>query len=124
MKTYFVYIMTNRTKTLYTGVTNNLARRVLEHRAAQTPGFTAKYRLTSLVYYETTSDISAAISREKQIKGWLRRRKIELIESMNPYWFDLSDVLVGSSSLTEPVPSLRSGRQEAPPASLRMSGSH
>ena len=111
MKTYFVYIMTNNSRTLYTGVTNDLARRVLQHKAAAIPGFTSKYRLTSLVYYEDTSDVLTAIAREKQIKGWLRRRKIDLIESMNPYWFDLSDVLVGTSSLEQPDPSLRSGRQ-------------
>jgi putative endonuclease len=109
MNTYFVYIMTNHSKTLYTGVTNDLTRRVLEHKAGTIPGFTSKYRLTSLVYHEDTSDVLTAIAREKQTKGWLRRKKIDLIESMNPYWFDLSDAIVETSSMTQPDPSLRSG---------------
>ena len=89
-KSYFVYIMTNRSKTLYTGVTNNLERRVQQHKLKQIPGFTAKYNITHLVYYEETGDILAAIAREKTIKGWLRAKKIALIESVNPRWQDLS----------------------------------
>ena len=83
--------MTNRSGTLYTGVTNNLDRRVYEHKQKEAEGFTKRYNLTRLVYYEVTSDVQAAIAREKQIKGWLRKRKIALIESMNPRWRDLSE---------------------------------
>ncbi len=90
MKTYSVYIMTNKSGTLYTGVTNNLERRVLEHKRKLIPGFTAWYNLDRLAYFEDYNDIRAAIAREKQIKGWLRRKKIALIESTNPGWKDLS----------------------------------
>jgi putative endonuclease len=87
---YWVYIATNGSKTLYTGVTNDLIRRMNEHRNSIKPGFTAKYRIDRLVYFETTSDVRAAIAREKQIKGWRRERKITLIEVANPKWADLS----------------------------------
>lgn len=90
MKTYFVYIMTNHSGTLYTGMTNNLERRVYEHKHKLIPGFTSKYNITKLVYYEEGNDVNAALAREKQIKGWLRAKKIELIESKNPEWKDLS----------------------------------
>ncbi len=83
--------MTNRSKTLYTGVTNDLMRRVYEHKNKMIDGFTKKYNITKLVYYEETDDVQAAIEREKQIKGWLRRKKIALIESINPEWKDLSE---------------------------------
>ncbi|MCG2770870.1 MAG: GIY-YIG nuclease family protein [Desulfobacterales bacterium] len=88
---YFVYIMTNKSGTLYTGVTNNLERRIYEHKHHLVKGFTSKYKIGKLVYFEETNDINAAISREKQIKGWLRKKKIALIESMNPGWKDLSE---------------------------------
>jgi putative endonuclease len=91
MDQYYVYIMANRSETLYTGVTSNLERRVYEHKHKLVDGFTKKYNLTRLVYYEITDDVRSAIAREKQIKGWLRRTKIVLIESMNPQWRDLSD---------------------------------
>ena len=87
---YYVYIMTNRSRTLYTGVTNNLERRVYEHKQKLVPGFTSKYNITQLVYYETCADVREAIAREKQIKGWLRAKKIALVESINPEWKDLS----------------------------------
>ena len=90
MKQYYVYIMTNRSGTLYIGVTNDLARRAHEHKNKLIPGFTAKYNITKLVYFETTTDVRTAIAREKQIKGWLRAKKIALIESVNPNWDDLS----------------------------------
>ncbi len=90
MKHYYVYIMSNRSRTVYTGVTNNLVRRVDEHKRKLVPGFTRKYNITRLVYFEVTSDIRAAIAREKQIKGWLRAKKIALIDSLNPKWGDLS----------------------------------
>jgi len=82
--------MSNRSKTIYTGVTNNLERRVYQHKSKQIQGFTAKYNLTRLVYYEETADVISAISREKTIKGWLRAKKIALIESVNPSWNDLA----------------------------------
>jgi len=91
MKQYYVYIMTNSSRTLYTGVTNDLVRRVHEHKEKLIKGFTQKYNITRLVYYEITSDVRAAIQREKQIKGWLRKKKTALIESVNPEWKDLSD---------------------------------
>ena len=83
--------MTNRSKTLYTGVTNDLTRRVFEHKNKMIDGFTRKYNITKLVYHEETNDIQAAIGREKQIKGWLRSKKVALIESVNPEWNDLSE---------------------------------
>ena len=90
MNNYYVYILSNRSKTLYTGVTNDLIRRVYEHKQKLIPGFTQKYNIDKLAYYEETVDVTAAIAREKQIKGWLRVKKIALIESMNPEWRDLS----------------------------------
>jgi len=90
-KTFFVYIMTNPRKTvLYTGITNNLPRRVYEHKEKLTPGFASRYNVTDLVYYEMAATAEAAIAREKQLKAGPRRRKIELIKSMNPTWRDLS----------------------------------
>ncbi|MDO8617863.1 MAG: GIY-YIG nuclease family protein [Candidatus Uhrbacteria bacterium] len=88
---YSVHIMTNLLDTvLYTGVTGHLAERVQQHKEKQVSGFTARYNLNKLVYHEETSDIGAAISREKQIKGWTRVKKNKLIESVNPEWKDLS----------------------------------
>ena len=89
-KEYYVYIMTNKSRTLYTGVTNDLERRVYEHKQKMVPGFTSKYNITLLVYFEETEDVRAAIERENHIKGWLRSRKVALIESVNPRWEDLS----------------------------------
>ena len=84
--------MTNRNDgVLYTGITNNIDRRVYEHKEKLTPGFTSKYNLTKLVFFEETFDVDAAIAREKQIKGWLRKKKIELIEVQNPDWRDMSE---------------------------------
>jgi putative endonuclease len=82
--------MTNKSKTLYAGVTNDLKKRVYEHKQKLIPGFTSKYNINKLVYYEVTPDVRVAIGREKQIKGWLRSKKIDLIESVNPEWRDLS----------------------------------
>lgn len=84
MKSYYVYIMANTRRTLYVGVTNNLERRVYEHKHKSMPGFTSKYDLTQLVWYGATNDIREAIAREKQIKGWLRAKKLDLIEEINP----------------------------------------
>jgi putative endonuclease len=88
---YYVYLLTNRSRTLYTGVTNDLTRRVYEHRQKMVPGFTQKYNIDRLVYFEESADVRDAIAREKQIKGWTRAKKIVLIESMNPEWQDLSE---------------------------------
>ena len=87
---YYVYILTNRVRTLYVGVTNDLMRRVYEHKQKTVPGFTKKYNLTWLAYYEETSDVASAIAREKQIKSWRRSKKVDLIESANPRWKDLA----------------------------------
>jgi putative endonuclease len=89
-KTYCVYIMTNRSKTLYTGVTNSLVRRVREHKLGIGSIFAVKYKLDRLAYFERFDDVRNAIEREKQIKGWLRIKKIALIVSVNPEWRDLS----------------------------------
>ncbi len=87
---YYVYIMTNSRRTLYVGVTNDIERRVYEHKHKLADGFTKKYNITWLAYFEETSDVAAAIEREKQIKSWRRSKKVALIESMNPRWKDLS----------------------------------
>lgn len=90
MKTYYIYIMTNKyDKVLYVGVTNDLVRRVYEHKNKFLKGFTSRYNVTKLIYFEDYEDINQAIDREKQIKGWLRRKKIELIEEFNPEYKDL-----------------------------------
>jgi putative endonuclease len=90
-RTYYVCILTNKSGTLYTGVTGNLKRRVWQHKTKEVKGFTQKYNIDRLIYYETFGDVWSAIAREKQIKGWVRRRKLELIASMNAEWHDLSD---------------------------------
>ncbi|HUX02961.1 MAG TPA: GIY-YIG nuclease family protein [Phycisphaerae bacterium] len=90
MAEYYVYILTNRSGTLYVGVTNNLLRRLYEHKHKLIPGFTKRYNIDRLVYYEHTPDIRAAIAREKQIKPWRREKKVALIESKNRDWHDLS----------------------------------
>jgi putative endonuclease len=91
---YYVYILSNKAGTvLYTGVTNNLARRVTEHREKSVPGFTSRYNVYRLVYFEESEDVLAAIEREKAIKGGPRWRKLELILSLNPDWLDLYDEL-------------------------------
>ena len=84
--------MTNiNNQVLYTGVTNNLERRIYEHRNKLIPGFTSKYNVHKLVYFEETNDINAALAREKEIKGWRREKKNRLIEQINPSWADLSE---------------------------------
>ena len=90
MKLYYVYIMASKSKVLYIGVTNDLRRRVYEHKHHLIKGFTDRYEVTKLVYYEETSDIKEAISREKQIKGWLREKKKPLVKSINPTWRDFA----------------------------------
>ena len=92
-KRFYVYIMTNRPRShvLYTGMTGNLARRVFEHKNKLVPGFTSRYNLTRLAFYESFAYPDAAIDREKEIKGWRRSKKIRLIESGNPHWRDLAE---------------------------------
>ena len=104
MKQYYVYILTNKNnKVLYTGVTSDLVKRVWKHREKIVEGFTAKYNVNKLVHFEMTSDVHSAITREKQIKGWLRSKKIALIEKENPHWKDLSPKLFGDSSVASPA---------------------
>jgi len=92
MSQAYIYFLTNWTgKVLYIGVTNHLERRVLEHKQKLVDGFSKRYSLDRLVYYETCSDIEDAIRREKQLKGWSRPKKNGLVESMNPEWIDLSE---------------------------------
>lgn len=95
MRTYWVSIMTNRSGTLDTGVTGDLARRVYEHRHRLIPGFTTRYRIDRLVYAEAFDEVRDAIAREKQIKGWVRARKLALIAEANPNWMDLGDQWFG-----------------------------
>ena len=88
---YFVYLMTNKSNSvLYTGVTNNLVRRIFEHKQKLIPGFTSRYNVTKLVYFEETDNVVDAITREKQIKGWIRQKKNTLIATANPKWKDLA----------------------------------
>jgi putative endonuclease len=105
-KTFHVYILASRTRVLYVGVTSDFMRRLHEHRSKLVPGFTARYNVNRLVHVETTEDAQAAIAREKQLKGWIRKRKIELIEKENPQWRDLSEEWCAT---TRRDPSLRSG---------------
>jgi putative endonuclease len=91
MKQYYVYIMASSSGTLYIGVTNDLEHRVDQHKRKLIEGFTKKYNVSRLVHYEETNDVHDAISREKQIKRWRRSKKLELIESSNPTWADLSE---------------------------------
>ena len=90
MSQYYVYIMASRSGVLYTGVTNDINRRVGEHKEGQIPGFTRTYKVTRLVYYESMQDVNAAIAREKQIKRWRREKKVKLIETINRDWDDLA----------------------------------
>ena len=95
-RTYYVYILTSSSGTLYTGVTNSIIHRVRQHKGKEHPGkehpgFTAQYDVNRLVYYEMFADVRIAIGREKQIKGWTRKKKMALIESQNPKWEDLSE---------------------------------
>ncbi|HEY9166401.1 MAG TPA: GIY-YIG nuclease family protein [Candidatus Kryptonia bacterium] len=90
-KTYYVYILASKSRVLYTGITNDLVRRVYEHKHKMNEGFTKKYHVDRLVYFEETDDVTAAIAREKQLKRYTRKRKIELIRSMNQEWNDLSE---------------------------------
>ena len=100
MRTYYVYILASkRNGTLYIGVTNNLERRIYEHKANIIEGFTAKYNVHQLVYWEQTTDIYSALKREKQLKKWNRKWKLALIEKENPNWNDLSENWIPDQSL-------------------------
>ena len=90
-KRYYVYIMASRSLNLYTGVTNNVYLRALQHKSGEVDGFTKKYHINRLVYYESFRYVLNAIAREKQIKGWSRAKKIDLIRSQNPTWQDLAE---------------------------------
>ena len=95
MKTYYVYILASkRNGTLYIGVTNDLKRRVYEHKSGIVEGFTKKYKIHNLVFYQETNDVREAIQREKQIKAWQRKWKLDLIEQYNPEWRDLYNELI------------------------------
>jgi len=97
-KQYYVYILTNKSnKVLYIGVTNNLVRRMFEHKNKLVEGFAKKYNLTKLVYYDLTNDVESAINREKQLKNWHRDWKINLITQVNPKWRDLSKEFLGDA---------------------------
>jgi putative endonuclease len=89
-RNYYVYIMTNKSGTLYIGVTNNIKRRVYQHKNKLADGFTKKYKIQYLLYFETFDSVYSAIAREKNLKGFIRKKKIELINSVNPKWEDLS----------------------------------
>ena len=91
MRDYYVYIMANESRMLYVGVTNDLERRVSEHKLKLDVGYTKRYNLTRLVYFEDMPDVGDAIAREKELKGWRRAKKVALIESMNPRWRDLAE---------------------------------
>jgi putative endonuclease len=91
MRDCSVYIIANHSRMLYIGVTNNLERRVSEHKMKLVPGYAQRYNMTRLVYYENTPDIRDAIAREKELKGWRRAKKVALIESTNPRWRDLAE---------------------------------
>ena len=91
MRRFYVYIMASRTRVLYVGVTNNIWSRIWQHKHDELPGFTREYRVHRLVYFKGFQYVNNAIRREKVIKGWVRRRKIALIESINPTWEDLSE---------------------------------
>ena len=101
---YYVYLLASRSRVLYTGITNNLDRRLREHRLGVSEGFTKKYRIHRLVFFECFRDVRAAIGREKQIKAWRREKKVALIEAQNPTWEDLAAEGEGKAD-----PSLRSG---------------
>jgi putative endonuclease len=90
-RTYYVYMMSNVSKMLYVGVTNGLKKRVYQHKPKLIPGFTQEYNIFKLVYFEEFGDIRAAIAREKEIKGWLRSKKVTLIMAKNPQWKDLAE---------------------------------
>jgi putative endonuclease len=121
-RTYAIYILASRSRSLYTGVTGNLQKRMIEHRNALVPGFTTRYRAFRLVHFELFGHINDAIAREKEIKGWRREKKINLIEQKNPAWEDLASSLpnvyksqqIQSRSLIRPPDSAERIRDDRP----------
>ena len=101
-KRYYVYIMASRSLNLYTGVTSNIYQRVLQHKSAEIDGFTKKYHINRLVYYETLEHIGNAIAREKQVKAWTRVKRLALIKAMNPTWQDLAEAWGAKAELQIP----------------------
>ena len=101
-RTYCIYILASRSRNLYTGVTDNLERRMIEHRQGLVPGFTTRYKVFRLVHLETFADIRDAITREKEIKGWRREKKIRLIRRHNPTWADLAEQLPAKHQKADP----------------------
>ena len=97
-RTFHVYILAGDSGVLYTGMTNNLMRRIWEHKQRKIPGFTKKYNITKLVWHEAHGRAASAIAREKQIKGWSRAKKLTLVDTMNPHWKDLTETLESVSS--------------------------
>ena len=115
MRDYFVYILASLSRVLYAGVTNDLVRRVWQHKSAATAGFTKQYRVERLVYFEQTNDVNAAITRQKEIKGWSRAKKIALIESVNPTWDDPSSGWYDRESQAKQIPRCaRNDKSEGP----------
>ena len=112
----FVYVLASKTRAMYVGVTNDLVRRVWEHRSGAVAGFTRRYGVDKLVHYEACVDPAGAISREKQIKGWARVKKVAMIESLNPTWNDLAKPWFVDVSSGDPSHSLGVTRESAPPA--------
>jgi putative endonuclease len=106
-KAMYVYVLASRTRRLYVGVTNDLVRRVWQHRSGGIPGFTKKYSVVRLVYFESFDDPTVAIRREKQLKSWARVKKLALVESMNPVWTDYAEHWFANARRADP--SLRSG---------------
>ena len=113
---YFVYIMSSKSRRLYTGVTNNLGRRVAQHKRGEIAGFTQQYKINRLVYYEEFRLIGSAIHREKEIKHWIRARRVALIERDNPTWDDLADDWGKPFELLKPVVIPSESRSPAPRA--------
>lgn len=99
---YFVYIMASKSRVLYTGMTNNLSARVLEHKSGRIEGFTKRFRVHRLVYFESYNYVRSAIAREKEVKHWVRKRRVALIESMNPTWQDLAGNWFTPARLADP----------------------
>ncbi|MGE5112692.1 MAG: GIY-YIG nuclease family protein [Acidobacteriaceae bacterium] len=114
---YFVYIMANRSRTIYTGVTNSLLRRVAEHKSGKIEGFTKKYRIHRLVYFAGYKYVRNAIAREKEIKGWDRARRVALIHVVNPTWEDLAADWYDENGCVRPVKMLT--ERKADPSLLR-----
>src|SRR5712692_4727473 len=106
--TYAVYTLASRSQNLYTGVTNNLERRMIEHRQGLVPGFTSRYKIFRLVHVELFRDIRDAIAREKEIKGWRREKKIWLIKRNNPTWEDLAAQFPSEHNKQKQIPHRRS----------------